>query len=63
MTNVMDSGTVTLTFTLALIDSWGKGGRAVVEVPKYYRPDLGEGLRCTLKDSTGAILEELYCDT
>lgn len=61
MLNVMDEGTVTLSFNFAVLESWDKSGRAVVEVPKYYRPDLGEGLRCTLKDSTGLVLEELYC--
>jgi len=61
MTNVMDEGSVTLTFNFGVLESWDKDGRAVVEVPKYYRPDLGDGLRCTLKDSAGAVLEELYC--
>lgn len=61
MTNVMDEGCVCLTFNFGVLESWDKSGRAVVEVPKYYRPDLGDGLRCTLMDSAGAVLEELYC--
>jgi len=58
----MDEGSVSLTFDFAVLESWDKDGRAVVEVPKYYRPDLGEGLRCTLADATGVVLEELYCE-
>lgn len=61
MTNVMDEGSVTLSFNFGVLEEWNKDGRAVVEVPKYYRPDLGDGLRCTLMDSAGAVLEELYC--
>lgn len=57
MTNVMDNGAVALSFNFGVLEEWGKTGRAVVEVPKYYRADLGEGLRCLLKDSTGVLLE------
>jgi hypothetical protein len=32
-----------------------------VDVPKSYRPDLGDNIRCQLADSAGAVLEELYC--
>lgn len=43
----MDTGTVTLTFTLTVLtDGWGKAGRAVVDVPKSYAPNLGENVRC-----------------
>lgn len=63
MTNVMDVGTVTLTFNFGVLETWDKSGRAVVEIPKYYRPDLGEGVRCTLLDAEGVALEELYCET
>jgi len=62
MTNVMDEGAVALTFDFAVLESWDKSGRAVVEVPKYYRPDLGDGLRCSLNDAAGVLLEELYCE-
>jgi len=62
MTNVMDEGAISLTFDFAVLESWDKDGRAVVEVPKYYRPDLGDGLRCTLNDAAGVLLEELYCE-
>jgi len=62
MTNVMDSGSVTLSFNFGVLEAWDKTGRAVLEVPKYYRPDLGEGLRCLLRDSEGVEMEQLYCD-
>lgn len=48
MTNVMDMGSVTLTFNFGVIESWDAAGRAVLEVPNHYRPELGESLRCTL---------------
>ena len=43
------------------MDTWDKSGRAVIEFPKYYRPDVGEGFRCTLTDATASFTEELYC--
>jgi len=58
----MDEGAIALTWDFAVLESWDKAGRAVVEVPKYYRPDLGDGLRCSLRDAAGALLEELYCE-
>ena len=70
-TNVMDTGTVTFTFTLAVLTSWNKTGRAVVDVPKSYRPDLGENVACSLWKAVAAAadgtaspdekLEDLYC--
>jgi hypothetical protein len=42
----MDVGSVTLTFTLTVLETWDKSGRAVVDVPKSYRPDVGENVRC-----------------
>ena len=56
----MDVGTVTITFTLSILTSWNKTGRAVVDVPKSYRPDLGENIRCELYKGTNK-LENLYC--
>lgn len=57
----MDVGSVTFTFTLAVLTSWNKTGRAVVDVPKSYRPDLGENVGCSLWLLTEK-LEDLYCD-
>lgn len=58
MTNVMDIGSVTLTFNFGVLEEWGKTGRAVVEAPKYYRADLGDCVRCLLNDAaTGVLLE------
>ena len=58
----MDDGTVILSFDFGVITSWDGMGRAVVEAPKYYRPDLGENLRCCLKHANGTIMEELHCE-
>lgn len=46
MFNVMDTGSVLFTFTLGVLTSWNSTGRATVDVPKSYRPDLGENVRC-----------------
>lgn len=46
MFNLMDTGSVTFTFTLGVLTSWNSTGRAYVEVPKSYRPDLGDNVRC-----------------
>ena len=62
LNTVMDSGTVTLSWDFVVLESWDKAGRAVIEVPKYYRPDLGEDIRCTLLDATKTVMEYLYCD-
>lgn len=46
MHNVMDVGTVTLTFTLGVLTELDSHARLYVDVPKSYRPDLSEALRC-----------------
>jgi len=61
MFNVMDTGSITFTFTLGVMASWNSTGRAYLEVPKYYRPDLGDGVRCQLT-TNGTLVEELYCE-
>ena len=62
MGNVMDIGFVTFTFNFGVISKWGKEGRAVVEVPKYYRADIGENVKCVLQDAFGTFMEALYCE-
>jgi hypothetical protein len=61
LTNVMDVGTVTFTFTLTVLTSWNKTGRAVVDVPKSYMPNVGENVGCSLWKGADK-LEDLYCD-
>ncbi len=39
--NTMDVGTVKFSVTLKTLEEWGATGRAFVEFPNYYRPDLG----------------------
>ena len=62
MFNVMDTGSVTLGFTFGVLTEWNSSGRAVVDVPKSYRPDMGENVRCQLCDANGTLMEELYCE-
>lgn len=61
MNNVMDVGSVTLTWTLAVLTDLTQEARMYVDVPKVYRPDLGDNIRCSLQDADGAALEELFC--
>lgn len=60
--NVMDTGKVTLTFTLGVLTELTSTARMYVDVPKSYRPDLGEGGLCQLADAAGVVLENLYCE-
>ncbi len=39
--NTMDQGTLKFTVTLKTLATWGKTGRAYIEFPNYYRPDIG----------------------
>jgi hypothetical protein len=62
MSNVMDNGAVVLGFTMGVLTELTSTARMYVDVPKSYRPDLGDNYRCQLFDPEGAFLEELYCD-
>lgn len=46
MNTVMDTGSVTFGFTLAVLESWNSSGRAYIDSPKNYRADLGDNIRC-----------------
>jgi len=59
--NVMDTGKVTLGFTLGVLTELTSTARIYVDVPKSYRPDLGE-FCCCLADANGTVLETLYCE-
>jgi hypothetical protein len=39
--NTMDTGTVKFTVTLKTLAEWGATGRAYIDFPNYYRPNLG----------------------
>jgi len=62
MSNVMDTGSVTLGFTLGVLTELTSTARMYVDVPKSYRPDMGDMVRCQLADNTSVVLEELYCE-
>lgn len=61
--NTMDTGTVRFTVTLKTLAKWGSAGRAYVEFPNYYRPNLGRQVTCGVEDTAGAAVEALYCTT
>jgi hypothetical protein len=46
MNNVMDVGTVTLGFTLGVLTELTSDARMYVDIPKSYRPNLGNIYRC-----------------
>jgi hypothetical protein len=62
MNNVMDSGAVTLTFTLGVLTELTSNARMYVDIPKSYRPNLGNLFRCQLCDGEGEMMEELFCE-
>jgi len=52
----MDTGTINFVVKLNLIELWGITGRAYIEFPHYYRPNIGRGIICTIdKPSVGII--------
>lgn len=62
MNNVMDTGSVTLTFTLGVLTELDSNARVYVDVPKSYRPNLGGNVRCMFNDAAGVLVEEVYCE-
>jgi len=62
MFNVMDTGSVTLTFTLGVLTELDSHARLYVDVPKSYRPDLGSNIRCLFNDAEGVLVEEVFCE-
>ncbi|MDP6583600.1 MAG: hypothetical protein QF535_03010 [Anaerolineales bacterium] len=61
--NLMDTGTVKFTVTLMTLEQWGKAGRAYIEFPNYYRPNLGRMVTCAVETTEGTFVEALYCTT
>lgn len=61
--NTMDVGNVKFTVTLKTLETWGLAGRAYIDFPNYYRPNLGTWVTCGVEDTAGAAVEALFCET
>jgi hypothetical protein len=59
--NTMDTGIIRLLVTLKTLSEWGLKGRAFIEFPNYYRPDIGRKVTCILEDANEKVIETLYC--
>lgn len=62
--NTMDQGSLRFNCTFAKekgLTTWGATGRAYVEFPSYYRPNLGYAVTCSLEDKDKKHVENLYC--
>jgi hypothetical protein len=61
--NTMDTGSVKFTVTLKTLASWGMTGRAYVDFPNYYRPNLGRMVTCAVEGTDGTVTEAVFCET
>ncbi len=59
--NTMDTGSVKFTVTLKTLESWGAAGRAYVDFPNYYRPNLGRMVTCAVEGTDGTVTEVVFC--